>query len=134
MTKFIIEWAAEISAVIRVVSSIIVVFYLLPLQLAQTKVKNGLSKLRWQLLIGGGVIFLTNLISLFFIYDIIVSNTPQKFLNSCLQVVNAVSYLMLSVIAYMIYHQQYTEENRELHAHAAEMENRKIAKKLKESR
>lgn len=120
--NFIVTWGIEISILVRILSCVIILFFFLPLQVKEARVQNGLRKLRYQLLAEGLILFLTNVLSLYFLFDIFINNTPQKFINSGLQILNAFAFLTMSIIAFLIYKQQYTEQSREAHKKLAEIE------------
>lgn len=115
-------YATDFSIVLRISSCIILLFFCIPLQIKEALVKNGLERLRKQLLIFGLVLFSTNLMTLYFLLVATLQKTPQKPLNASLQIINAVSFLILSIIGHMIYNQQYDEKSKELHAKIAKME------------
>lgn len=113
MDTFVITWGAELSIAIRILGVIMVTLFFLPLQFREAQVKNGLILLRYELLIGGILFMFINLPSLYFLFDIL--DTPQKFTNVLLQILNAVGYLLIAILLVVIYRQQFSEEQKEFH-------------------
>lgn len=121
-----------LSIVFIALSAIIIIVFNVPLQIREAKVKNGLAKLRIQLLLFGFVLLVTNFVSLFFLAElgIRVFNT-MIVVNQHMQILLAIygaSHFALACIGYMIYHQQYTSKQKELHARIEKIEKREERK------
>lgn len=129
LEHFIITWGTEVSFIIRLVAAIIILFFFLPLQVKEAGVKNGLKRLRYQLLAEGVIVFMVNLTSMFFLWDLYVRDVPQKFINSSLQVINALAFFFIAAIALMIYRQSYTEDQKELHEKIGKLEEKRAQEK-----
>lgn len=121
MIEFITQNGADLSLVIRFIALVISGFFVIPLMVQQSKVKNGLKKLRYLLLGLGLVIFVINIITMIYLLQIVVGDIPQKLLNSILQIVNALGHLTMSAIIYMMYHSQYNKEEIEAHKKISEL-------------
>lgn len=116
----LIQYSIPVSIVVRIISCLMLLFFCIPLQLKELHVRNGLRVLRIQLLAFGIILFLTNVFSLDFLW--LALATAQKPINAFLQLVNAGSFLALSVIGHLMYHSNYSDENKEQHARLEEME------------
>lgn len=125
ISNFIIHWGTEVSIGLRVLSSIMVLFFLLPLQIKEAKVKNSLKSLRVELLACGIILLLINFFSLFFLIDLWMKDTPQKLTNSGLQIINALAYFALALLGNFMYRQQFTDEAKEFHAQIQKLEDEK---------
>lgn len=98
-----------------VVSILIVMLYVLPLQFRQAKVRNGLAKMRKLLLLAGADIVAANTIVAYFI-TIISSRTLEtgRHLGTAFQLLLlslCFFKFALACILYVLYHQQYTPEH-----------------------
>jgi dipeptide/tripeptide permease len=111
----IIQYGAYVAILIRILSTIIIVFQLIPLQIKEANVKNGLRKLRLQLLIVGITLFITNVVSIGLIADSIMDIVPASIFNALLQILNSLAILIFSIVLYLIYHNQYTPEAKKVH-------------------
>lgn len=116
MENFIVVSGTKIAIVIRLLSVIICLFFTIRLQIREVQVKNGLRKLRVLLLAIGITLFHIHLISLYFLFDIVLSDIPQKSLNAFLQIANSTAFLLVSIFSFMIYHQQYSPASKKMHA------------------
>ena len=118
-----------LSIIFLVLSVTVILIFNIPLQLEEARVKNGLAKLRIQLLLFGLVLLITNFITLFLLgrFAIVVFNnmTIVNFTMQFLLLIYGISHLLLACIGYMIYHQQYTPENKKLHEKIEKAENKK---------
>lgn len=112
--EILTTYSIPFSIIVRVISCIILALFLIPLQIKEAGVKNGLRVLRIQLLVAGIVLFMTNLFSLGFLF--LAMEVPQKPLNAFLQIINALAFLILAFIAQSVYRTQYTDEAKDLHA------------------
>lgn len=98
-----------IALLLRVITAAIIIRYIIPLQIKEAKVVNGLAKLRRQMLISGFIFFATNLISLWFLWELAIAPKAPPIQSQILQLINAIAFLAMSWIGYQIYHQQYQE-------------------------
>lgn len=115
------------SIVLRLISCLILVVFLIPLQIKEATVQNGLRRLRLLLLAFGVVLLLANIFSLVFLF--LAYSVPQKPLNALLQIINAVTFLVLSVLIRLVYKQQYTDESKDFHAQIHTIEEKEKVKK-----
>lgn len=113
--KFVLYYGSAIAASIRIVSSIISIFFCIPLQIKEARVNNGLRLLRYQLLFFGITIIVINILTINILIDYVLNNQVQKIGNILIQIFNAIGFLSLSIVGYRIYTQQYSEENKEKH-------------------
>jgi len=100
---------------LRIISSILLLIFCIPLQIKEAKVNNGLKILRYQLLAFGIILFITNCISMIFLTERFFDNVQDPFSASLLQIINSVAFLLIAIIGHLMYHSQYTEENKKLH-------------------
>lgn len=124
MLDFILSNSAIIALFLRLFSLFISLIFIIPLMVKQAQVKNGLRVFRWLLMGYGILINVSNLLTSYFLFDVISSSVVQKELNSYLQIINAIIFLLASLLGYAMYHYQFTEENVKFHA--------KIERKMKQ--
>lgn len=115
-----------ISIVLLVVSILVSVGFVIPLQIGQMGIKNGLVLLRRQLLtkralgIIGSIIAILSLLSRF-----IFGNTDfARYVVVSLVFVFSLRDLVDSCIDSWIYHTQYTEKSIEFHRQVSDLENK----------
>lgn len=113
MEALLTTYSIQISIFLRIVSCVLLLFFCIPLQVKEAQVKNGLRKLRFQLLAFGIILFLTNLFYLGCLW--LALDVVQNPINAFLQIVNAVAFLVLSVIGHLMYRTQYTDEAKDVH-------------------
>lgn len=110
-----------LSVVLRGVALFNFLIFLIPLQIKEAKVQNGLKKLRVQLLIIGVILTIVNTFSIILIlaemHGSILVGSPSL----TLRLVNAIAFLILSYNLYMIYHQQYTDEHKRMNKKVHEL-------------
>jgi len=107
-----------LSVLFLLASMVIVASFVVPLQIEQAQVKNGLSRLRKLLLVKGIIYLVTSGIAAYFIgsalYRIFFEGGRVANINNALLVFAfSLGYLILSVGNYMIYHIKYIEEYQE---------------------
>ena len=112
MLNLILNYGAEISFLIRVVATVVLVWQIIPLQWKESSVRNGLRKFRIQLLIMDFTLLLANILAMVLI---LTTKGQILFFPICVQVVNAIAMLILVIVLYLMYHDQYTPESREIH-------------------
>ena len=106
-----------ISIILHIAAGIITAAFVIPLQLQQVGVKNGLAKLRKQMVVKGFlslVVIMSSILALtlrYVIHDIDI----LRYIIVTLILIHSLGALGKSYIDYEIYHQQYTEENKEIH-------------------
>lgn len=107
------------------ISAIMCLLFIIPLQIKQATVRNGLAKLRIQLLEIGITIFITNSIAAFFLFQVIKrtweTGTYVSTLTQILLFAFAFSKLKVATNGLRIYHQQYTPEHIEASHRVDEM-------------
>jgi hypothetical protein len=112
----IIHYGTVLSIVLRIISSVTLLFFFIPLQLKEALVKNGLRKLRLQLLAVGVLLFLENILTVYLLLNILLSSSHQQLDNILAQIFNATIAIALSFTFYNIYHFQYSDKQKVLHA------------------
>ncbi len=132
-----VGWGSQVSLGIRIITFFLLLFSVLPLQIKEALVKNGLHKLRTQMLIGGVTIFLSNLATIGRLIIMFMFHKTSTPISEFLQLLNAVAFLILAGTYYFIYHQQFSLKQKELH-HKIEViekgEERRKVKKRKEEK
>jgi len=111
-----------LALLVRGIATIILVFQIIPLQFKEAQVKNGLGKLRKQLLIVGFTLLFTNLLAMILIHT--ARNTTEG-MSIVIQIINAFALLILSFILYLIYHEQYAPEAKEIRRQVEIVQNKK---------
>jgi hypothetical protein len=110
--NFIADNGYYIAILIRIIAALLIIFQIIPLQFKEAQVKNGLGRLRKQLLIVGFTLFLTNLLAITLIH---ITKDSTSDLPTLIQIINAFALLILAYILYLIYHEQYTPESKKIH-------------------
>lgn len=97
---------------IHVIALIISLVFVLPLQIKESKVKDGIATLRKQLLLMGiNIIFLSVVTIIVLSYRLFVT-LPQelmRYLVTSLVLLHSLGFLMFSINAYKIYNHQHEE-------------------------
>lgn len=101
---------------IRFISSIILIIYLVPLQIKEAKVTNSLKTLRLQLLLIGLILIINNFLAMYVAsHTLFILKENTDITITIIQLARSIFYLILSVIIYLIYISQYSEENKKKH-------------------
>lgn len=108
-------WGTEASILVRVFALIIMLSSVLPLQIREVFVKNGLYRLRTQLLITGITVCISNTLTLWGLVLMMLRGVQSTVISEFLQVINAIVFLILSISFYFIYHQQFNADQKRLH-------------------
>jgi len=99
-----------ISLIMRVVAIMVTFLFIIPLQLKQAHVKNGLSKLRKQLLYMGTLFMALNLFGIIIVFfRLILTPGSYVFFTHFISIANALAFIGLAYFGYKIYHEQYEE-------------------------
>jgi len=106
---------------------IIILLFNIPLQIKEARVRDGLARLRIQLLVFGGVLFVADVIAAYFLFLtthrlLTVEGAMIRLVTQMLLFTFATSHLILAIIGFFIYRQQYPIENKELHKQFGEVE------------
>lgn len=112
-----------INVILRLITAFIFIWFIIPLQIKQADVRNGLRLLRTELLVSGVILFLINTIGLGII--IVKPFTDPKQLSlftDFIALFNSVGFLIVAAIKFQIYHSQYTPENILMHQHFERIE------------
>lgn len=105
-----------ISVVLRIITGIMLLAFVIPLQIKQAGVKNGLRSLRKALLISGILLFLVNTVGLLIIVSKPFFDTStNRMITDFIAIFNSIGFLIIAYIKYQIYHEQYTPTNIKLH-------------------
>lgn len=115
-----------LNTAIRIVTAFLFLAFIIPLQIKEAQVKNGLLILRRELLVSGVIMFLVNTIGLtiillrYFFGDAILKPAIE-----IISLFNSIGFLIIASIKYHIYNSQYTPENKRLHAKIDRLERSK---------
>ena len=129
MNDLILQYGLNISIIIRLIAFIILLFQIIPLQIKEAGVLNGLKKLRLLLLILGISLFIANAIALWLLISTI-SLLGGSVETRLIQILSAMFILIPSIALYFIYHSQYTLEAKIVHKEVDKQE-KKAEKKQK---
>lgn len=129
MNDLIMKYGAHLAIVIRFIAFGILLLQIIPLQIKEAGVKNGLRRLRILLLIMGSSLFVANAIALWLI---IVTFTPLggSVYTRLVQIVSATALLIPAIALYYIYHSQYTLEAKKVHREVDRQEKKTEKKRL----
>jgi ABC-type multidrug transport system fused ATPase/permease subunit len=113
-----------ISILLHISSAIIVTKFVIPLQIRESKVQNGLLSLRRELLRFGITILVISILTVITLsVRFFVSNTDiARVVSVILVLVHSMTFLYLSTIIYRIYNTQYTPEQKDLHRRMSQAE------------
>lgn len=119
MNNLITDFGAHTAIAIRGIATIIILFQVIPLQVRESGVKNELSRLRVQLLTVGFTLLAINSLAMLLIFT---TKGNIQTMSIVIQIINAIATLIFSIVLYQIYHQQYSEENKNIHERIAQLE------------
>lgn len=112
--------------VLHLSSAAIVAFFIIPLQVKEARVRNGLAKLRIQLLIFGVTVFSLGLLGAIILSTrFFISGSVAIYLTLFMIVLHGLGFLSLSVVGHRMYTQQYTDESKRLHEEIADRKGEK---------
>lgn len=104
------------SIFIQLAAFVVCAFFVVPLQIKEARVKNGLAKLRKQLLLVGISIALLSLITAIVLsLRFFISGDIARYISIGIVFFHSIGFLIVSATGYKIYHQQYTDEYKLLH-------------------
>lgn len=105
-----------LSIIIRIITSIILLWLVIPLQIKQAQVKNGLKTLRKALLLSGLLLFLIDTVGLIIIVIRPIANSATiKLVIDIASIINSIGLFSLGILWFLIYKQQFTDKNIKLH-------------------
>lgn len=107
-----------IAIVLHVAAGVIITAFVIPLQVKQVGVKNGLRSLREQMLMKGFLsltVIVASILALTLRY-IIPDPEILRYVIVTLILVHAIGMLGKAIIDLKIYHGQYSQESKDLHA------------------
>ena len=114
------------AVILRLIAIWITLRYVIPLQWKEAGVRNGLIALRRQLLTIGLVATFLNVLSIIFVLvRLFLDREMYMLLSAVLSVINGAGFLLMAVILYKVYHQQYSSEQKKHHEAIEKLENRK---------
>lgn len=113
--------AIIINVVLRIVTAVLFVVFLIPLFFKEARVKNGLRTLRFELLFTGTIIFCVNTFGLLIIVFRSIG-WDTTIITHLVTYFNSVALLAYAIAKYVIYTQKYTPENKKLHEKFEKME------------
>lgn len=108
--------AVIISVPIRIITGIILLAFVIPLQAKFVNVKNGLAVMRKAWIIIGILLFLINTVGLFIIaFKPFLSAFLNRGLTDVIGVFNSVGFLIVAILMYLLWKGQFTPKNIKLH-------------------
>src|SRR4051794_4762599 len=107
------NWATIISVLLRLAAVVVLMAFVIPLQIKEAGVKNGLAVLRKQLLFSGILLtFVTGIGTAFLLFRAILDDGWYRIFSNGLSILNSAAFLAVAWIFYQIYHQQYSPEQK----------------------
>jgi len=117
------QLSLTINTFIRITTAIIFLAFIIPLQWKEANVKNGLKKLRKQLLVSGLIIFHLNIIGLSVVLiKYVTGDSSLQGITEIVTLISSLGFFAIAIIEYQVYHQRYTPEQKKLHAEFEKME------------
>lgn len=115
------------SIFLHTMAGVIVLAFVIPLQVREAGVKNGLASLRRQMLAKGIISLLVVVVSIIVLTIRFLTDNVEflRYAYGFLIFLHALGILAKAIIDFKVYHQQYTPENKELHAKVEALENRR---------
>ena len=112
-----IELAFLTGIVINAVAGVFIVAFVIPLQLKQVEVKNGLIKLRKQMLTKGVLSIIVIIATIAVLATVLIAPDIDilAYFIAGLVLIQAIGILGKSFIDYKIYHQQYSQVSKDMH-------------------
>lgn len=116
-----------ISIIMLTIAGFVAAAFVIPLQVKEAGVRNGLAKLRKQLLLKGFLTFgiITVAIIVLSLRYIIHDTNILRYIITSLIFLYSFFFLVQVYVDYMIYTQQYTEESKKLHDKIDKLEKKK---------
>lgn len=106
----------QVCIVLSVLTFLITLFFIVPLQMKKAGVKNGLQSLRQKLLIKGMLSLLMSAITIMVLTSrFFVEGEIIRFLNTLLIFLFSAFWLVRAIIESSIYHTQFTDDQIQLH-------------------
>lgn len=120
MNNLIIELSElqiTVNIIIRIITAVIFLCFIIPLQIKEARVKNGLAVLRLELLVSGIILFFVNTfgLSVIVLRYLFGDSVVQK-VTEFITIFNSIGFLFIACIKFHIYHREYTPENKQIHA------------------
>lgn len=115
MEQFLMTEGTQISFLIRLISLIICLLFVLPLMVKNSIIKNGLRQFRVIFLLIGLVGIVVNIQTMIFLFDLLINQIPQRVQNASLQLTNAIYEFIRTGLFYSLYRLSFTEDNIKLH-------------------
>lgn len=122
-------WGMKLALVLSVLVFILMAFTVIPLQIKEALVKNGLITLRRQMLIGGVTIFISNFAVFVTLSELVIKGTVVPARTEFFQLLNAVAFFILTITYYFIYHQQFSTKQKHIHKLASDIEEKESHEK-----
>ena len=113
-----------INVIIRILTAIILLSLVIPLQVKEAQVIDGLKKLRFEMLGSGIIIFLVNTIGLgVVVYHYLFPTADLALISNIIFYFNSIGFLIFALIKFNVYHTQYTTENKKIHEKQKKIKN-----------
>jgi D-alanyl-lipoteichoic acid acyltransferase DltB (MBOAT superfamily) len=111
------------SIVIHIIALYVTVAYVIPLQIKEAKVKNGLKRLRVQMLASGITLIILSLVSIITLsIPLIINTNITKYATIFLVLIHSIGFLTFSLIKRAMYHSQYSDSSKADHVEIAKLE------------
>ena len=121
------------SIILLISSLVLTLMFIFPLQIKQANVKNGLLKLRKQLLTWGVFTIIITIVSIFSLTMryLIKDVDILRYMITTMIFLFSLGMFVQSLIFYRIYHQEYTSENKKHHAIIDRLEKAEVKRENK---
>ncbi len=114
--------------ILRVITAILFLSFLLPLIIKEAAVRNGLRKLRYQLLVTGLIILFVNTSGLFVIVARYMGMDITK-TTEWISHLNSTGFFIYVLTGVAMYRQNYSADTKKLHEKIEKMEKKKALKR-----
>lgn len=102
--------------IIHIISVFICGYFTLPLQIKEAFVRNGLARLRKELLMFGATIILLGIITVITLGIRFISTAYWvRYIALALIVCHSLGFLFMAILGARMYHSEYTDENKRIH-------------------
>lgn len=120
----------SLSIFIHILALIIHATWVIPLQIKEANVKNGLRRLRVLMLASGITFIFLSIVTIFVLTSrfFIPASDLYRYISVSMVLLHAIGFLTFSLIKRAIYKQQYSTEQKSLHAKLDKIEHANASK------
>lgn len=116
-----------LSIFLHIVALVIALAFVIPLQIKEARVKNGLKKLRKLMLMSGLTIIFLSVVSIIALSIPLVARGSEiaRYISVTTVLLHSIGFLIFALIKRQIYREQYSTEQKEFHEEVAKLEDKK---------